>query len=233
MKNLIHNHWDEILGPVFDSPRYRQLHDFLKQEYRTKIIYPEMHHIFTAFQLTDFADVKVVILGQDPYHNPGQAHGLSFSVLPGAPIPPSLRNIYKELMTDVQFKPVQHGYLADWAKQGVLLLNAVLTVPAGHANGHAGKGWEQVTDAAIGALSARGHVVFILWGSYAQKKIPLIDQTRNFILRSVHPSPLSASRGFFGTRPFSKTNEFLKSWGVTPIDWQLPAKVTALDERKN
>ena len=229
MKNFIGNDWDAVLAPAFKTATYAKLHEFLKEEYAAKTIYPEMHHIFTAFKLTPFKEVKVVILGQDPYHNPGQAHGLSFSVLPGAKIPPSLRNIYKELATDVNAKPVEHGYLAAWAKQGVLMLNAVLTVPAGQSNGHAGKGWEVVTDEAIKALSERGHVVFVLWGNFAQKKIPLIDQSKNLILQSVHPSPLSASRGFFNTKPFSKTNKQLLEWNETPIDWQLPTVPTLFE----
>lgn len=225
MKKLIGNDWDEILAPVFESQQYQQLHNFLKQEYSTKKIYPDMYHIFTAFKLTSFADTKVVILGQDPYHNPGQATGMSFSVNPGIALPPSLQNIYKELYDDVGAVPVKHGYLKKWADQGVLLLNAVLTVPYGHANGHQGKGWEAVTDAAIKALSARGKVVFILWGRFAQNKIPLIDTNKNTIIKSPHPSPFSANRGFFGSRPFSKCNNALLSYGENPIDWQLPETV--------
>lgn len=225
MKKLIGNDWDEVLDPVFESEKYQQLHDFLKEEYATKQIYPDMYHIFSAFKLTSFAKTKVVILGQDPYHNPGQAHGLSFSVLPGAKLPPSLRNIYKELYDDVGAQPVDHGYLKSWADQGVLMLNTVLTVPYGHANGHQGKGWEMVTDAAIKALSDRGKVVFILWGRFAQNKIPLIDESKNVIIKSAHPSPFSADRGFFGSRPFSRCNQALEKFGELPIDWQLPKVV--------
>lgn len=229
MKKFISNDWDEVLAPVFESNEYHALHEFLKKEYQTKRIFPDMYHIFTAFKLTPFAKTKVVILGQDPYHNPGQATGMSFAVMPGVKLPPSLQNIYKELYDDVGCVPVQHGYLKNWADQGVLLLNAVLTVPYGHANGHQGKGWEQVTDAAIKALSDRGQVVFILWGKYAQNKIALIDQEKNYVIKSAHPSPFSADRGFFGSRPFSRCNEALKKFGETPIDWQLPQQVTESD----
>ncbi|MCT7729243.1 MAG: uracil-DNA glycosylase, partial [Lactobacillus iners] len=189
----------------------------------------DMYHIYTAFKLTPFYKTKVVILGQDPYHNPQQATGMSFSVNPGVALPPSLRNIYKELHNDVGAKIVNHGYLKKWADQGVLLLNAVLTVPYGKANGHQGKGWEFVTDQAIKSLSDRGGVVFILWGKFAQNKIPLIDVNKNFILKSAHPSPLSASYGFFGSHPFSKCNELLKKLGKSPIDWQLPESVAPND----
>ncbi len=229
MKKFIGNDWDEVLAPVFESNEYHALHEFLKKEYQTKRIFPDMYHIFTAFKLTPFAKTKVVILGQDPYHNPGQATGMSFAVMPGVKLPPSLQNIYKELYDDVGCVPVQHGYLKKWADQGVLLLNAVLTVPYGHANGHQGKGWEQVTDAAIKALSDRSQVVFILWGKYAQNKIALIDQEKNYVIKSAHPSPFSADRGFFGSRPFSRCNEALKKFGETPIDWQLPQQVTESD----
>lgn len=229
MKKFIGNDWDEVLAPVFESNEYHALHEFLKKEYQTKRIFPDMYHIFAAFKLTPFAKTKVVILGQDPYHNPGQATGMSFAVMPGVKLPPSLQNIYKELYDDVGCVPVQHGYLKKWADQGVLLLNAVLTVPYGHANGHQGKGWEQVTDAAIKVLSDRGQVVFILWGKYAQNKIALIDQEKNYVIKSAHPSPFSADRGFFGSRPFSRCNEALKKFGETPIDWQLPQQVTESD----
>lgn len=229
MKKLIGNDWDEILDPVFESDEYQNLRSFLKKEYSSKQIFPDMYHIFTAFKLTPFSKTKVVILGQDPYHNPGQANGMSFSVMPGIKLPPSLQNIYKELYDDVGARPVNHGYLKKWADQGVLLLNAVLTVPYGHANGHQGKGWEAISDAAIKALSERGEVVFILWGRFAQNKIPLIDESKNFIIKSAHPSPLSANRGFFGSRPFSRCNQALEKWGKTPIDWQLPETVTKAD----
>ncbi|WEV39462.1 uracil-DNA glycosylase [Lactobacillus sp. ESL0680] len=229
MKRFIGNDWDEVLAPVFASDGYHQLHEFLKKEYATKQIFPDMYHIFTAFKLTSYKQTKVVILGQDPYHNPSQATGMSFAVMPGINLPPSLQNIYRELYDDVGCQPVNHGYLKKWADQGVLLLNAVLTVPYGHANGHQGKGWEQVTDAAIKALSDRGQVVFILWGRFAQNKIPLIDQEKNFVIKSAHPSPFSADRGFFGSRPFSRCNTALKKFGETPIDWQLPQTVAQAD----
>lgn len=222
MKTLIHNDWQDVLAPVFASPKYAELHAFLKNEYATHTVYPEMHHIFQAFEWTSFADTKVVLLGQDPYHEPGQAIGASFAVAPGIKLPPSLVNIYKELQSDLGIAPVQHGYLAGWATQGVLLLNAVLTVRRGAANSHRGHGWEQLTDSAIQALSARGGCVFILWGKSAQAKRKYIDETRNRVIVSVHPSPLSAYRGFFGSRPFSQTNALLQEMGQKAIDWQLP-----------
>ncbi|MGO2952140.1 MAG: uracil-DNA glycosylase [Lactobacillus sp.] len=225
MKALIGNDWDQVLQPIFDGPDYQKLHTFLKTEYASKSIYPSMYQIFTAFKLTSFKATKVVILGQDPYHNPGQANGMSFSVKAGIKLPPSLINIYKELYDDVGAQPVTHGDLTKWAKQGVLLLNAVLTVPYGHANGHQGKGWEAVTDSAIKALSDRGQVVFILWGRFAQNKIPLIDLQRNTVIKSAHPSPFSANHGFFRSRPFSHCNDALVSHGENPIDWQLPVQV--------
>lgn len=230
MKPFIHNDWWDVLEPEFQQAYYAQLHNFLKSEYQHQTIYPEMHHIFEAFNWTPFSDVKVVILGQDPYHGPHQAHGLSFSVLPGVQIPPSLQNIYKELQNDLGYPPVKHGYLEKWAKQGVLLLNSVLTVRDGRAFSHRGKGWEKLTDAAIHALSVRSQpVVFILWGKAAQSKINLINTDTNIVLQSPHPSPLSANRGFFGSRPFSKTNEALVAMAETPIDWQLPETVSVED----
>lgn len=225
MKTIIHNDWQTVLAPEFEKTYYGQLHAFLKEEYQTTTVYPEMHHIFQAFEWTPFKDVKVVILGQDPYHGPHQAHGCSFSVLPGVKVPPSLRNIYQELTTDVGFQPVNHGYLKAWATQGVFLLNTVLTVRDGQANSHRNQGWEQLTDAAIAALSERGGVVFILWGNAAKAKRTLIDEQTNAVLTAVHPSPLSAYHGFFGTKPFSQTNQFLEGWHQTPIDWQLPLNV--------
>lgn len=226
MKTIIHNDWQEVLQAEFASESYRKLHNFLKEEYRTQKIHPDMYHIFTAFELTPFQDVKVVILGQDPYHGPNQAHGLSFSVLPGQAIPPSLQNIYKELASDLGVMPVNHGYLVDWAKQGVLMLNTVLTVREGQAFSHQGRGWEKLTDAAISALSNRKQpVIFVLWGKAAQDKIKLIDTKRNIIIKSAHPSPLSAYRGFFGSKPFSEVNAALEAMGQAPINWQLPAHV--------
>ncbi|MFT9372558.1 MAG: uracil-DNA glycosylase [Liquorilactobacillus hordei] len=226
MKTLINNDWQEILGPEFEKEYYLNLHNFLKTEYANQEIHPDMYHIFQAFEWTPFSKVKVCILGQDPYHGPKQAHGCSFSVLPGVKVPPSLQNIYKELESDLGIKPVDHGYLEKWAKQGVLLLNTVLTVRDGQAFSHQGKGWELLTDKAIRSLSERKQpVVFILWGKAAQDKIQLIDQKKNIILASAHPSPFSAYRGFFGSRPFSKTNAALVAMGEDPIDWQLPEKI--------
>lgn len=226
MHTLIHDDWQEVLAPQFASPEYAQLHNFLKQEYMTQTVYPEMHHIFQAFEWTSFADTKVVILGQDPYHEPNQAVGASFAVAPGVQLPPSLVNIYKELQSDLGIAPVNHGYLKAWAEQGVLLLNAVLTVRRGAAYSHRGQGWESLTDAAITALSDRGQCVFILWGRAAQNKRPMIDERKNTVIASAHPSPLSAYRGFFGSRPFSKCNAALTAMGQTPINWQLPATAT-------
>ncbi len=229
MKTLIHNDWQDVLGAEFEKAYYSELHNFLREEYRNYHIHPDMFHIFQAFEWTPFSEVKVVILGQDPYHGPKQAHGCSFSVMPGVAIPPSLQNIYKELQNDLGIKPVKHGYLKKWAKQGVLLLNSVLTVREGKAFSHRGKGWERLTDAAIQKLSERPRpVIFILWGKAAQDKISLIDQKRNVIITSPHPSPFSANRGFFGSRPFSKTNAALKAMGETPIDWQLPESVATV-----
>lgn len=229
MKQLINNDWWPVLKPQFETVNYQQLHNFLVDEYGHQQVYPEMHHIFEAFNWTPFSKVKVVILGQDPYHGPGQAHGCSFSVLPGVAVPPSLQNIYKELQADLGCPPVKHGYLRFWAEQGVLLLNSVLTVRAGQAYSHQGHGWEQLTDAAIVALSERPTpVVFILWGRAARDKKRLIDLKRNFVVESAHPSPLSAYRGFFGSRPFSKTNQFLEMTGQAPINWQLPSTVDHL-----
>ncbi|MFT8669760.1 MAG: uracil-DNA glycosylase [Liquorilactobacillus hordei] len=226
MKTLINNDWQEILGPEFEKEYYLNLHSFLKTEYANQEIHPDMYHIFQAFEWTPFSKVKVCILGQDPYHGPKQAHGCSFSVLPGVKVPPSLQNIYKELESDLGIKSVDHGYLEKWAKQGVLLLNTVLTVRDGQAFSHQGKGWELLTDKAIRSLSERKQpVVFILWGKAAQDKIQLIDQKKNIILASAHPSPFSAYRGFFGSRPFSKTNAALVAMGEDPIDWQLPEKI--------
>ena len=229
MKQLINNDWWPVLKPQFETANYQQLHNFLVDEYGHQQVYPEMHHIFEAFNWTPFSKVKVVILGQDPYHGPGQAHGCSFSVLPGVAVPPSLQNIYKELQADLGCPPVRHGYLRSWAEQGVLLLNSVLTVRAGQAYSHQGHGWEQLTDAAIVALSERpAPVVFILWGRAARDKKRLIDLKRNFVVESAHPSPLSAYRGFFGSRPFSKTNQFLEMTGQAPINWQLQSTVDHL-----
>ncbi|MBO1308372.1 uracil-DNA glycosylase [Enterococcus sp. 669A] len=226
MKKIIDNSWQEVLQDEFQKPYYLELREFLKQEYTTQKIHPDMYHIFEALELTPYEKVKVVILGQDPYHGVNQAHGLSFSVQPGVAIPPSLRNIYKEMQSDLGIPPVAHGNLVSWAKQGVLLLNTVLTVREGQAYSHRGKGWEQLTDAVIEKLNQREEpIVFILWGKPAQAKSTMIDTSRHAIIKSVHPSPLSASRGFFGSKPFSQTNELLTNWGETPINWQLPETV--------
>ena len=220
------NQWAPILKEATNTESYHKLRAFLKNEYQDQTIFPEMKDIWTAFQLTDYADVKVVILGQDPYHGTGQAHGLGFSVQPGITIPPSLRNIYKELESDLGIAPVSHGYLESWAKEGVFLLNNVLTVRSGQAHSHRGKGWEQVTDFAISSLNRRNEpIVFILWGAAAQKKRALIDEEKHFILAAPHPSPLSSYRGFFESKPFSQTNALLEGSGQDPINWQLPADV--------
>lgn len=216
--------WKRRLAPEFDKPYMHKLRAFLKSELDSgKKIYPKPSEWFAAFDHTPFEKVKVVILGQDPYHGPGQAHGLCFSVRPGVPQPPSLINIFKELKNDLGIEPPNHGSLTHWADQGVLLLNAVLTVRDGQAASHQGRGWEEFTDKAIHLLNdEREHLVFILWGSYAQKKGAFIDRKKHLVLESPHPSPLSASRGFFGSRPFSKANEYLKAHGEKPIDWRLP-----------
>jgi uracil-DNA glycosylase len=222
----IRNNWQPIIEEVASTPTYQKLREFLKEEYSAYTIFPTMENIWTAFQWTDYEDVKVVILGQDPYHGEGQAHGLSFSVQPQVKIPPSLRNIYKELEDDLGISPVNHGYLKFWAEQGVFLLNAVLTVRSGEANSHRGKGWEELTDFAIASLNEREEpIVFILWGASARKKQALIDTDKHYVITSAHPSPLSAHRGFLGSKPFSKTNELLEAFGQEPIDWQLPEKV--------
>lgn len=226
MKKIIHNSWQEILADEFQKPYYQELRQFLKNEYQTQQIHPDMYHIFEALEKTPYEEVKVVILGQDPYHGPNQAHGLSFSVQPGIKVPPSLKNIYKELEADLGIFPVSHGYLTSWAEQGVLLLNSVLTVRESQAYSHRGKGWEKLTDEIIQKLNQREKpIVFILWGKPAQQKISMIDTTKHLIISSVHPSPLSAHRGFFGSKPFSQTNQALLQMGETPINWQLPERV--------
>lgn len=219
---ILHNDWAEVLKSEFQQPYYLQLREFLKAEYRQQRIYPDMYDIFNALHLTAYADTKVVILGQDPYHGVGQAHGLSFSVKPGIAPPPSLQNIFKELHADLGIPIPEHGYLVDWAKQGVLLLNTVLTVRAGQAHSHKGKGWEIFTDKIIASLNERHDpVIFVLWGRPAQTKAAFIDAQRHHIIKSPHPSPLSAYQGFFGSRPFSKVNQILRQLGKAPIDWQL------------
>ncbi|MBP3854598.1 MAG: uracil-DNA glycosylase [Ruminiclostridium sp.] len=218
----IGNDWDELLKGEFDKPYYIQLREFLKAEYKGFTIYPDMYDIFNALKFTPYAKVKAVILGQDPYHEPGQAHGLAFSVRPGVEPPPSLKNIYKELNSDLGLPIPQSGDLTKWAAQGVLLLNTSLTVRQGQANSHKDKGWEVFTDRVISLLNEREKpVVFILWGRNAKSKVPLITNPQHLILTSAHPSPLSAHYGFFGCRHFSRCNEFLKSKGTEPIDWAI------------
>jgi len=220
---IIENSWDEKLKGEFDKPYYIELRQFLISEYKTRNIFPDMNNIFNALKLTSYEEVKVVILGQDPYHGAGQAHGLSFSVQPGVRIPPSLLNMYKELQNDLGCYIPNNGYLVPWAKQGVLLLNAVLTVREGEANSHKNKGWENFTDKIISLLNEREKpIVFLLWGNNAKEKIKLITNPNHHILTTVHPSPLSATRGFMGCKHFSKTNDILKSLGKNEIDWQIP-----------
>ena len=216
------NDWDEILKNEWKSPYYILLRNFLKEEYKTKTIYPDMFDIFNALKYTSFGDVKAVIIGQDPYHGPGQAHGLCFSVKKGVDIPPSLQNIYKELKSDLGVEPPNHGYLVDWAKQGVLMLNTALTVRAGQAASHRGYGWERFTDHVIEKLNEKQTpVVFLLWGKPAAEKAKIITNPIHLKLEAPHPSPLSAHRGFFGCKHFSAANEFLISKGIEPINWQI------------
>ncbi|SDN75295.1 Uracil-DNA glycosylase [Paenibacillus sp. yr247] len=222
---MIHlmNDWASLLDSEFEEPYFQALHEFLADEYLTQTIFPEQNEIFNALHFTSYAETKVVILGQDPYHGRGQAHGLSFSVKPGISTPPSLQNMYKELQSDLGCYIPDNGYLKKWAEQGVLLLNTVLTVRAELPNSHKGKGWERFTDKVIRTLSEREQpVIFVLWGSHAQAKQSLIDTTKHFIIKSVHPSPLSSYRGFFGSKPFSQANAFLRDLGSSEIDWQIP-----------
>ena len=222
MANILKNDWKDLLEDEFNKEYYQTLRNFLTNEYKTKTIYPDKYDIFNALHFTSYKDIKVVILGQDPYHGPGQAHGLSFSVNPGIKIPPSLLNIYKELNSDLGCYIPNNGYLKKWADQGVLLLNTSLTVRAGEANSHKSIGWEIFTDKIISLVNEKEDpVVFLLWGNNAIKKKNLITNKRHLILTSVHPSPLSASRGFFGSKPFSKINNFLISVNKNPIDWQI------------
>lgn len=216
------NDWTEILRAEFEKNYYLELESFLEKEYKTKTVYPIVDDIFNALKFTSFKDTKVVILGQDPYHGKEQSHGLSFSVKKGVKIPPSLRNIYKELHSDLGCTIPNNGYLKSWADQGVLLLNTSLTVRQAEANSHNKIGWEVFTDRIIKLLNQREEpIVFILWGNNAKSKEALITNDKHFIIKSFHPSPLSASRGFFGSKPFSKTNDFLRSIGEKPIDWQI------------
>lgn len=215
--------WQPVLGPEFEKPYMQQLRTFLREEKDLKkVIYPKSENIFNAFNLTPFNDVEVIILGQDPYHGPGQAQGLCFSVPANIPLPPSLMNIYKEIKADLGIQPCKMGNLEKWAKQGVLLLNSVLTVEKGMAASHQGKGWEQFTDKIIAILNEQKQgLVFLLWGAYAQRKGQYIDSHRHLVLKAPHPSPFSAHQGFLGCRHFSKTNEYLIQQGKKPIDWRL------------
>ena len=220
MEVKIEQKWKEILNDEFDKNYFKELTNFVKLEYQTKTIYPPASKIFAAFDSTPFDDVKVVILGQDPYHGPNQANGLSFSVNDGIKFPPSLQNIYKELSDDLGIEIPLSGDLSHWAKQGVLMLNATLTVEGSKAGSHQKKGWEIFTDAVIEKINQeKENIVFILWGSYAQKKGAKIDRNKHFVIESAHPSPLSVYRGFWESKPFSKTNDFLKSKNITPIKW--------------
>ncbi|WP_274361821.1 uracil-DNA glycosylase [Paenibacillus thermotolerans] len=217
------NDWDELLSEEFTKPYFLKLVDFLEEEYRRSTVYPEQSQLYASLRMTPFREVKAVILGQDPYHGPGQAHGLSFSVRPGVAVPRSLRNIFKELHSDLGVAIPAHGNLEAWAKQGVLLLNTVLTVRDGEAGSHRGRGWETFTDGIIERLNARpAPLAFILWGAHAGEKRALIDESRHLVIASAHPSPLSARRGFFGSRPFSRTNEWLVASGMQEIDWGIP-----------
>ena len=218
----IDNDWLESIQPEFQKPYYKELYNFVKKEYSETIVYPPSDEIFNAFHFTPLSKVKVLLLGQDPYHNVNQAHGLSFSVKPGQDIPPSLQNIYKELNDDLGCYIPNNGYLKKWADQGVLLLNTVLTVRAHEANSHKGMGWEMFTDAVISAVNAQDRpIVYLLWGAPAQKKIPMLTNPKHLILKAPHPSPLSSYRGFFGCKHFSQCNDFLVKNGIDPIDWQI------------
>lgn len=223
MTAILKNDWADVLNSEFEQPYYQELRAFLIGEYRHGTVYPDMYDIFNALHYTPLGATKVCILGQDPYHGPGQAHGLSFSVKRGVNPPPSLQNIFKELQDDLGCPIPDHGCLEHWAKQGVLLLNTVLTVRRGQANSHSGKGWERFTDRVIAALNERRKpVVFILWGRNAQAKKQMIDTSRHCVIESPHPSPYSAYQGFFGSRPFSRANAFLQQVGIEPVDWAIP-----------
>jgi uracil-DNA glycosylase len=219
---ILNNEWASLLKEEFQKPYYLHLWQLLKEEYQSNVIFPNATDIFNALHFTPYKNTKVVIIGQDPYHGPGQAHGLSFSVKPGVGIPPSLKNIYKELHNDLGCTIPNHGYLVEWTKQGVLLLNAVLTVRAGIPNSHKTLGWERFTDKVIEILNQRQEpIVFILWGKFAQQKQELITSSHHLVIKSPHPSPFSANKGFFGSKPFSRTNAFLREIGIREIDWQI------------
>lgn len=214
--------WDELLAPLFADEHYTKIRNFLKTEYATRTIYPDMYDLYNCFRLTPLKDIKCVILGQDPYHEPGQAHGLCFSVKPGVPLPPSLQNIYQEIHNDLGITEPNSGDLTKWAKRGVLLLNTTLTVRAHQANSHANCGWAWFTDHVIKLISDHTqHTVFLLWGGNARGKVPLIDASKHLILQCAHPSPLSVYRGFYGCKHFSQANAYLTQHGKTPIDWDL------------
>jgi uracil-DNA glycosylase len=214
--------WNERLAPLFADERYQKIRQFLIDEYRTQTVYPDMYDLYNCFRFTPFEKVKVVLLGQDPYHGEGQAHGLCFSVQDGVPNPPSLENIFKELQADVGCQKPKNGNLTKWANEGVLLMNTSLSVRAHQANSHSKCGWAWFTDSVIKLISdQKENVVFILWGGNARSKKSLIDGKKHCVIESVHPSPLSAYNGFFGSKPFTKTNEYLQSKGITPIDWDL------------
>lgn len=218
----IGNQWDSVLREDLQSESFARLQAFLDQEYAAGPVYPPREDLFNALKYTDYPAVKAVILGQDPYHGPGQAHGLAFSVQKGVAVPPSLQNIYKELLSDLGCAIPSHGCLIEWAQRGVLLLNAVLSVREGQPNSHKGQGWEQLTDSIIRHLNAREEpMVFLLWGANARQKLPLIQSMNHLVLTAPHPSPLSAYQGFFGCRHFSKANQFLQQAGIAPIDWQI------------
>lgn len=219
---MLQNDWLEAVGEEFKKPYYADLYKFVKEEYSNEIVYPPSDDIFNAMHLTPLNEVKVLILGQDPYHNQGQAHGLCFSVQPDVAIPPSLKNIYKELQADLGCSIPNNGYLVKWAKQGILMLNTVLTVRAHKPLSHQGKGWEQFTDAIIEAVNAQDRpIVYMLWGKPAQRKASMLNNPKHLVLKAAHPSPLSASHGFFGCKHFSQANQFLEENGIQPIDWQI------------
>ncbi|WP_077623791.1 uracil-DNA glycosylase [Sediminibacillus massiliensis] len=225
VKQILNNDWQDILQSEFQEEYYLNLREFLKQEYNNQTVFPAMENIYEALNLTPYSETKVVILGQDPYHGPDQAHGLSFSVQPGVNPPPSLKNIFKELQDDLGCPIPEHGYLKKWADQGVLLLNTALTVRKGKAASHRGQGWENFTNRVIRELNKRDTpVVFLLWGRHAQEKQELLDTEKHRIITSPHPSPFSARKGFFGSKPFSRANGYLEELGQDPIDWCLPVK---------